>query len=297
MILRIARSLRRRIRNWTKGKVSPPSLSDIDWKTCPVSGKLLRAFPYFVPHQGASGIPDLHFQDRELGGAVACTPGEASMLYLAARAIAPRHALEIGSYMGWSSSHIASAIPGRLTCVEPFIEIGANLRETVSEPARERFLSNMKRAGVSEKIILVCGKSPEALRPIAPAGGWDFAFIDGLHINNQPLCDTLEVIRSISPASVVVLHDIWVRDVRDAALFLLADGFNIYVCHSANFLTFAWKGPIMESLSQTLLSAEWQKLTNPQSESQRRRYGLDSDALNQFARKFGSVAYDARSLK
>jgi len=297
MIARIKNSLRRRIHDWTRYKIPTPSLSATDWDKHEVSRQILQAFPYFTPHGGYSGVTDLHFQDRELKGAVACTPSEATLLHLAAKHLQPLRPLEIGSYMGWSSAHIASAIDQPLACVDPFVEIGPDLRETTSEPARQRFFSNMERSGLTAKIKLHCEKSPDVLSSIAPEGGWDFAFVDGWHLNDQPTRDLVGLLPFVSPHAIVILHDIWVRDVRDALLYILTQGFNAYICDTANFLTFCWRGPIPANLHRALLSPTWATLDNIGAHAHRITYGLKASSLNQFAAQFGTRVFDRATAR
>jgi hypothetical protein len=74
-----------------------------------LSSRLLSRFEALVYHPGMSGNTDVHYQDREILGAVCCTPAEAMLMHHAARLCNPLHPIEIGSYIGWSSAHIASS--------------------------------------------------------------------------------------------------------------------------------------------------------------------------------------------
>jgi len=182
----------------------------------------------------------VHFQDKSLGGAIACTAAEATLLYLAARCAQPEAPIEIGSYIGWSTAHLASGIKSVLTCIDPFLEIGPDLREDTSEPAKQRFLDNLTRAGLIERIRLVCGKSPEAI-PTAAPGGWDFAFVDGWHVDGQPIRDVSGITPHLAPTAVVILHDLWLPDVRDALCYLRALGWEYEILNTSNYLTLAWR--------------------------------------------------------
>lgn len=229
-------------------------------------------------------MPDLHFQDKELLGAIACTPAEATMLYIATRNFQPRNLLEIGSYIGWSSAHIALAAAGLLTCVDPFIEIGPYLKEKPDERAKQRFLDNIKRAGLSDKVQLICGKSPDVLQSIAPSSGWDFVFIDGWHLDGQPIRDVAGLLPFLSESAILILHDLWIADVRDAACYLRALGWTLHIFNTANYLTFAWKIQ-PNNLKAFLASVNHSKFVNQSAAIRSNRVvrGLTDESIESFA--------------
>ena len=260
-----------------------PGLPALDLRQFEISERLFKGFPFLEPHRGASGICDLHFQDRELRGAIACTPAEATLLHLAALNLKPQKALEIGSYIGWSSAHIASALDNKLTCVDPFLEIGSSLMEETSQCAKQRFLDNMARCGLDQKIKLVCGKSPDILPELVPNGGWDFAFVDGWHLDDQPVRDLIGLLPYLQGEAVIILHDPWIRDVRDGLVLLLLKGFNLYVCDTANYLTFCWRGQLTDGLRKTIAMSKTDRLTSHISKERKAGFGLGLKTLDQLA--------------
>src|SRR5689334_1349602 len=205
--------------------------------------RLLReAFPELVFHPGTSGNPDVHYQDREVRGAVCCTPAEAMLLHHAARLCNPAAALEIGSYVGWSTAHLASALArGVLTCVDPFLETGDGGADAdAGARAHARFLQNIARAGLASKVRLVREKSPEALPALSAGVRWDFVLVDGWHLSGAPLRDVLGVLPHLAGHPVLLLHDLWIADVRDAFAHLVARGWGCHVFDTANYLALLW---------------------------------------------------------
>jgi predicted O-methyltransferase YrrM len=209
----------------------------------PLSAQLLPAFEELIYHPGTSGNTDVHYQDREIRGAVACTPSEATLLHHAARLANPAHALEIGSYIGWSSAHLARALTRcKLTCVDPFLETGkAAAGIDLGALAHKRFLQNMQRAGVAERVNLVRAKSPDVLPEISAGLRWDFVFVDGWHLEGQPIKDVQGVLPHVTDDAVLLLHDIWIADARDAFLYLVANGWSYRIFDTANYLVLLWR--------------------------------------------------------
>jgi predicted O-methyltransferase YrrM len=99
------------------------------------------------------------------------SPEQGQFLHLMARAVGARKTLEVGVFMGYSSTWVALALPedGRVVACDRSEEYTARARQTWRE------------AGVAAKIELVMGNALETLdRLIAAgeAGTFDFAFID-----------------------------------------------------------------------------------------------------------------------
>lgn len=204
-----------------------------------LSARLLEHFEELVYHPGTSGNVDTHYQDGTIGGAVCCTDSEAMLLHHVARLSRPAHALEIGSYVGWSSAHLASALEGgTLTCVEPFAETDGN----AGEAAHARFRANLARAGLDARIELERSASPGALPALSTGRRWDLALVDGWHLDGQPLKDVAGVLPFLSDHGVLLLHDLWIADVRDAFLHLASHNWSFEVFDTANYLTLLWRG-------------------------------------------------------
>lgn len=209
----------------------------------PVSKELFYKFGNLRCHYGYSQVRDVHLYDPEFPWAITCTPSEAELLHTLVSKFHPRRPLEIGSYMGWSTAHIVLALNNtKLQCIEPFFETDAFFKHRTSERALERFRQNMNMCGCWDRIDLISLPSPGCLKEQCPEGGWDFLFLDGWHNHGQPLKDIEGVLPYLRPQAVVVLHDPWVPDVRDAMLRLMYYGFSVYSLDTANFLTVCFRG-------------------------------------------------------
>jgi len=210
----------------------------------PLARQLFPHFKFLQFHPGYSGAEDIHLVDPELPGAITCTPSEAELLAMIVRALRPDNPLEIGSYIGWSTAHLAAASTNRLQCIEPFIygeDYSGQLR---SDLAAGRFRENVIAAALEDRIILVEEPSPACLRSTCPSNGWDFVFLDGWHNNGQPIRDVKGLLPLLRQDVVLVLHDIWIADVRDAMLLLMREGFSAYSLQTANFLTICVRGTL-----------------------------------------------------
>jgi caffeoyl-CoA O-methyltransferase len=98
-------------------------------------------------------------------------PEQGQFLHLLALAAGARRALEVGVFMGYSSTWVALALPegGRLVACDLSEEYAARARRTWRE------------AGVEEKIELRMGPALDTLDALlaeGQAGQFDFAFID-----------------------------------------------------------------------------------------------------------------------
>ncbi len=206
------------------------------------SVEILRAMPHLISHAGHSGFLGLHYQDDEILGACCCTQEEACLLYWAAREL-PNYAsmLEIGSYVGWSTAHLAHAGP-LIYAIEPGLEHGViphHLPEDTSPSLLARLRENLEVAEVDDGVIIIEGCSPDAIPPNTE--GWPFAFVDGWHQDGQPLRDVQGLEPLMADEGVMVLHDVWITDVQSAARWLIEQGWHVEVLNTANYLTFCWK--------------------------------------------------------
>jgi predicted O-methyltransferase YrrM len=248
-----------------------------------LSATLLEKFEELVYHPGLSGNADIHYQDREVGGGVCCTPSEAMLMHHAARLCDPVAALEIGSYVGWSSAHLANALShGRLTCVDPFLEVRADKGSggDGASRAHARFLQNMQRAAVADKIDLIRGLSPDVIPSIAPDSGWDFIFVDGWHLHGQPLRDVTGVLRYVAAGAVLLLHDLWIVPVRDAFMHLATTGWSFHIFDTSNYLTILWRGDAPAWLADLKYIAAGEAFTLSSAAERRLNFGLDDASID-----------------
>jgi predicted O-methyltransferase YrrM len=204
---------------------------------------ILEDLTQLVAAPSQSGHADLYYQDADILGSTCCTQAEACLLHWAAHQLpGSTPILEIGSYVGWSTAHLAWG-GQRVVCIEPFLEHGriidSQLPTRPSVAARERFIENMSVLGLLGFITLIEGCSPEAIPPVP--GGYALAFVDGWHQDGQPRRDVEAVAPLLAVAGAMVLHDLWLPDVQDAARWLIGEGWQLTILDTANYLTFAWQ--------------------------------------------------------
>ena len=202
---------------------------------------ILQAMPHLISHSGHSGLLGLHYQDDEILGAACCTQEEACLLYWTAHALPAFSAriLEIGAYIGWSTAHLAYG-GHRVTTIEAGREHGViphHLPDSVSPELLDRLRENLGHAAVTDRVRIVEGESPEAI----PDEEYDLAFIDGWHQDGQPRRDVLRVAQLMAKDGVILLHDLWMPDVQDAACWLIVYGWHLEILNTANYLGYAWR--------------------------------------------------------
>lgn len=107
---------------------------------------------------------------RETGGAamMQIAPEQGAFMQLLAQAIGARHAVEVGTFTGYSALCIARGLPedGSLLCCDTSEEWTA-----IGKPYWER-------AGVAKKIDLRIGPAIDTLQALPPDEQFDIAFID-----------------------------------------------------------------------------------------------------------------------
>src|SRR5437868_1734769 len=103
-------------------------------------------------------------------GRMMTPPDTAALLGLLVRMIGAKRAIEVGTFTGYGSLAIASALPedGELICLDI-----SDKRPAVGMPF-------WKRAGVAERITLRVAPAADTLRALLKEGGgrFDFIFID-----------------------------------------------------------------------------------------------------------------------
>ncbi len=157
---------------------------------------------------------------------------EATVLHNIALQFAGRRALEIGSWLGWSTCHLALA-GVTIDVIDPVHDDPA-FRAIVEE--------SLARCGVVDRVNLIGGRSPE--RIAALSGKWSLFFIDGDHEAPGPVRDTLACLPYAAEDCAFVFHDLASPAVA-AGLRLLADkGFHIVVYQTAQIMGMAWRGNV-----------------------------------------------------
>jgi predicted O-methyltransferase YrrM len=211
--------------------------------------KLCAAFPHLDPAPPPSRRPGWCVRDRELQGAYGAGPEETQILAEIVAEMRPRRALEIGAYVGWTTAHLAAALPdgATLDVVDPFIEgEHGRLHEATDGRVRSRFEANLRRAGVRKRVRLHVARSPEALAPAAARARapWSFVFIDGHHVNGQPLADLRGALPFVAERAAVAFHDTHVPDVAAAVTHLERGGWSVAHYETTNGLCVARRGTV-----------------------------------------------------
>ncbi len=213
----------------------------------PLSVKFLDACADMVWVKGNSpyskeGLYTLH----SMPTAGCCSQTEALILNQICKIIKPIVTIEIGSYIGWSTVHLAEH-SRHVYAVDNFSE-GA---------VEEIFLSNIRKLGFTN-IELVNQPSDKYLASIVAEPMYDIIFIDGYHHNGQPLKDSIAAIRLLKNDGIILLHDTWEKDVRLAGDYLITEGFSEHIFDTDNWLgiyskdrdKLAWLLEMLRSSSQ-----------------------------------------------
>ncbi|MDE2165846.1 MAG: class I SAM-dependent methyltransferase [Alphaproteobacteria bacterium] len=118
-------------------------------------------------------------------------------------AYAPTRALIIGNSMGWSTLALGLLMPKGMVVA----------MDTAPDPAMREGLALTNRIATRHNLPVraVQGTSPQDVANIVDAelGGLvDFAFIDGLHTNEQVVRDYIAVRAKATPDAVYLFHDV-----------------------------------------------------------------------------------------
>lgn len=156
------------------------------------------------------------------------THDEAAILYNVAKAF-PLRWVDIGARFGWSTAHIAAAMPMGVTPVDPHLTLAVRLA---------RFEGNIGHFW--DEITEIAAVNSE--RYFADVGHTTVqaAMIDGDHDEPQPMLDAERAMKA--GAFVIVFHDFWGRPIRDAVRFLLTHpGWHVRVYNTPNGMAVCWE--------------------------------------------------------
>jgi hypothetical protein len=99
----------------------------------------------------------------------------------------------------------------------------------------------MRALEMAHRVIMVPESSPDCIPGISPVRGWDFVFVDGWHLNGQPLRDVQGLVPHMAEKGVIFMHDMGMPDVNDAGKYLASDGWTFTGFTTANFLSAFYK--------------------------------------------------------
>jgi len=174
-------------------------------------------------------------EDKRLPGVGFCTWDEAAYLMNLSERFSHGRGLEIGCLVGWST--VCIALGGiQLDVIDPGLGSG---------PRGEAVRSSLRAAGVIERVNLIEGFSPEAVRALGGQGHrWSFCFVDGDHIGDAPKRDVLAVLEYCEPNCVIVAHDTSNRNIHAVIAILAESGWTVTFLYTAFGLGIAWRGKI-----------------------------------------------------
>ncbi len=180
-------------------------------------------------------VPHIWYADERFPLMGFINRDEAAILHNVALQFAGRSALEIGSWLGWSTCHLALA-GVRLDVIDP-IHADLELRAIVE--------GSLARSGVSENVNLVAGRSPESVVPLAEGGRkWNLFFIDGDHEEPAPERDARACLPYADNDCAFVFHDLASPAVAAGLRFLQGQGFQVLVYQTAQIMGLAWRGRV-----------------------------------------------------
>jgi glycosyltransferase involved in cell wall biosynthesis/predicted O-methyltransferase YrrM len=157
---------------------------------------------------------------------------EAVLLHNIALQFAGKRALEIGSWAGWSTCHLALA-GVQLDVIDPAHDDPV-IRASVED--------SLRRCGVAERVRLARGRSPENIAEMN--GRWSLFFIDGDHESPAPVRDTEAALSYANYDCAFVFHDLASPAVAEPLRFLREKGFQVVVYQTAQIMAMAWRGDV-----------------------------------------------------
>jgi glycosyltransferase involved in cell wall biosynthesis len=157
---------------------------------------------------------------------------EATLLHNIALQFAGRRALEIGSWLGWSTCHLALA-GVTLDVIDPAHD-DPRFRAIVEE--------SLACAGIAKRVRLATGRSPERIAELD--GPWSLFFIDGDHEGAGPVRDALACLPYAADDCAFVFHDLASPAVAAGLRLLAEHGFQVVVYQTAQIMGMAWRGDV-----------------------------------------------------
>jgi glycosyltransferase involved in cell wall biosynthesis len=174
--------------------------------------------------------------DRRNPDAGFLTRDEAAILYNAALRVRGRPCLEIGSWRGWSTVHIALG-SGLLDAVDPIF----------AEPDfNESIRKSCSAAGVFDSVAFHVGRSPGMVDELAGKTGkkWALIFIDGDHEGDAPRLDAEAAMRHAAETAMVLFHDLASPYVAAGLDAMRNCGWRTMVYQTMQIMGVAWRGDV-----------------------------------------------------
>ena len=174
---------------------------------------------------------------------------EAVLLHNLALQFRGKPGLEIGSWMGWSTCHLALA-GLMLDVVDPVFAKPEHLGDV---------RDSLAAAGVLANVRLYGSASPEGVRELAKLTGlkWNFIFIDGDHEGTAPARDALECVEHAAPDAMIVFHDLVSPNVEAGLRVLWREGWQVALYQTMQIVGVAWRGNATLVSHQPDPSIDW----------------------------------------
>lgn len=194
-----------------------------------LSFEILASNPHLVYHSPVNPqTTSAHYTIYNENSAVCCTAEEAMLLYKITEQLQPELVVEVGSYAGWSSAHILAA----MNSDSSFIAVD-NFSECTNPDLVKDVLLTSLNAYIN--CVIYEQDSTEFLQSCESKA--NMIFIDGFHRDGKPLMDVKAAMNCLAPNGVLILHDVWMPDVRIAHDWLISQGFNHHTYQTDNYLT------------------------------------------------------------
>ncbi|HVT03753.1 MAG TPA: class I SAM-dependent methyltransferase [Thermoanaerobaculia bacterium] len=195
-------------------------------------------------------VPHLWYADERFPLMGFLNRDEATLLHNIALQFAGKPALEIGSWLGWSTCHLALAGVS-VQVIDPAHE-DPGFRAIVEE--------SLACAGVLDRVELSAGRSPDNIGELASRLGhkWSLFFIDGDHEAPGPMRDAAACLPHAAPDCAFIFHDLASPDVAAGLFYLKREGFNVLIYQTAQIMGLAWRGDVTPVSHLPDPSVAWQ---------------------------------------
>jgi caffeoyl-CoA O-methyltransferase len=158
-------------------------------------------YNYLIAHGGNYDALLAELADetaRRMGGVamMQISPEQGTFMTIMARAIGARHAVELGTFTGYSATCIARALPpdGTLLCCDVSAEWTAIARRY------------WEKAGLLHKITLKLAPALDTLRALPGNTIFDFAFIDADKNNYRNYYE--EILKRLRPNGLILIDNV-----------------------------------------------------------------------------------------
>lgn len=167
-----------------------------------------EVYRYLVTHRSDHDpvLADLAAETAALGNIslMQIAPEQGAFMALLTRAVGARHAIEVGTFTGYSALCVARALPdeGRLLCCD------------VSDEWTAIGKRYWERAGVAHKIDLRLGPALETLRGLPATEHFDLAFIDADKLGYASYYE--EILQRLRPNGLILFDNVlWMGEVAN----------------------------------------------------------------------------------